>query len=194
MYAFPVVPETLRKERIFSNRFTCQPMVSQGYALSMEAILPIAISLVKTLPCVKEVILPAGFSDAVNPDTNEQLRLKIDGRRMSWYHHDLEHHHAHCDHLLLEYLDEHISIVKWYQTALEESLIPKGNRLFKRYVSSPNHPNAEPPMVEFYALVDHTSQRDIFIYRKAFVMDTEDTLLFTLDSTAVKGQYVILPN
>lgn len=49
-------------------------------------------------------------------------------------------------------------------------------------------------MVEFYALVDHTSQRDIFIYRKAFVMDTEDTLLFTLDSTAVKGQYVILPN
>lgn len=47
---------------------------------------------------------------------------------------------------------------------------------------------------EFYALVDHTTYRDILIYRKALAMDTEDTLLFTLDSTAVKGQYVILPN
>lgn len=193
MYAVPVIPETLRKERIFSNRFTCQPVVNQGYAIAADSILPIAISLVKSLPFVNTVILPAGISDAVNPDTGEQLRLKIDSRRLRWYRRDIEHHHAHCDHLTLEYFDEGINLHRWYPVPLEESLIPKGNRLFKRFTTFP-HQDAEPPLVEFYALVDHTLRRDIFIYRKASVMETEDTLLFTLDATEVKNQYVILPN
>lgn len=193
MYTAPVLPQALRKERIFSNRFTCQPVVKQGYALAMDSIIPIAISLVKTLYCVDEVIIPAGFSDATNHDTGDQLRLKIGKHRMTWYHKDLEHHHAHCDHLTLEYHDESIGIVLWYPAPVEEMLVPRGNRLFQRYTTFP-HLGAEPPMVQFYALIDHTSHRDIFIYRKALAMDTEDTLLFTLDSTAVKGQYVILPN
>ncbi len=193
MFAAPVLPETLRKERVFSNRFTCQPVVNQGYAIAADSVLPIALSLVKSLFCVDEIILPAGFSDATNPDTGDQLRLKIGKYRMTWYHKDMEHHHAHSDHLTLEYHDEGICLVRWYQAPLEEMLIPRGNRLYQRYTTFP-HLGAEPPMVEFYALVDHTTYRDILIYRKALAMDAEDTLLFTLDSTAVKGQYVILPN
>ena len=44
MFAAPVLPETLRKERVFSNRFTCQPVVNQGYAIAADSVLPIALS------------------------------------------------------------------------------------------------------------------------------------------------------
>lgn len=185
-----VSPE--RVERVFINPVTEHNAVSQGYDLSMDSIVPVALSLILHLDCVKEIIIPAGCSGAFKHSTKEPLRLVMTAQLLRWFLRDTLYHQQKTPKLIEEFDEEGLAVAHWFERPLEEALLPVGNRLFRKYTTLPSI--SDERALELIALVDNTYQREIHITRRRPGSDSISTHLFTLDQTHVKGQYIILPD